>query len=285
MLIMTRQEHIHVITAGEAIYPSYAATVRDHPDITHTFVFADTEIYTNNTRDDPATRAQKDAARDAVNQVKTLAASLKIPVLLVYVIPPADASARDSILKIKKEHPDAKFSFNLSAGSKDMCLALFALSLWVEGDAFYAFCGRKGEAANGKLAVPKTPAESVAANANYGKILQTLNRSPGKQERSIRVLPRSYLFTQLAGFYVPNRKMGVKVAENKAGKTDLFTGKRAVLHELSQGTCSSILNTLAGWDMIQEVPGPAGNRKEKYYSITPAGELALQLAEIKPRKA
>ena len=97
------------------------------------------------------------------------------------------------------------------------------------------------------------------------------------------MLPRTYLFNQIAGFYEPLRKTGVKIVENKTGKTDLYTGKKAVLHELSQGTCSSLLNTLTGRGLILEVPGSVGNRKEKYYSITPAGELALQLAEIKPR--
>jgi hypothetical protein len=33
-LIMTRQEHISIITAGEAIYTSFAVTVRDNQDLT-----------------------------------------------------------------------------------------------------------------------------------------------------------------------------------------------------------------------------------------------------------
>ena len=155
---MPGTEHVHIITAGETIYSAYATTVRDNKDITHTFVFADTELYTNSNRDGEVIRAQKDTAREAVNKIKALAASLKIPASLVYVTPPADTSARDAILKIKKEHPEARFSFDLSAGSKDMCLALFTLSLWVEGDAYYAFCGRKGEALTARLAVPKIPA-------------------------------------------------------------------------------------------------------------------------------
>jgi hypothetical protein len=276
-LIMVRQEHIHIITAGTAIYESFAVTVRDHQDITHTFVFADTELYTNNPRDEPEVRAQKETARDAVTKVKTLAASLKIPASLVYVIPPADTSARDSILKIKKEYPDAKFSFDLSAGSKEMCLALFALSLWVEEGAYYTFGDGEKEPVVAKLAVPKISVESIAVNSNFLKILQTLYRSP-------RVLPRSYLFNQLAGFYVPVRKKGVKVVENKTGKTDLNTGKKAELHELSQGTFSNILRTMTALDLVQEMAGPDNNRKEISYAITSCGELALQLAEIKPLK-
>jgi hypothetical protein len=281
---MARQEHVHNVTAGENIFPAFAATVRDNPDITHAFVFADIELYSNSTRDREEIRKQKDIAREAVNQVRTLAASLKIPAPLVYVSPPADATARDAILKIRKEHPDARFSFDLSAGSKDMCMALFALSLWVQGDAYYTFADRKGAAAGAKLAVPRTPAETVAANPNYLKILQTLYNTPGKQDHPIRVVPRSYLFTQLSVFYIPVRKKGVKVAENKMGKTDLYTGKKAVMHKLSQGTFTDIISTMKALDLIQEGSGQGTNQKEKFYAITPSGALALQLAEIKPRK-
>jgi hypothetical protein len=126
---MTRQEHVHIITAGEAICPAYATTLRDHPDISHTFVFADVELYSNTASEDPAARVKKDLARDAVTRVKALAASLAIPASLVYISPPADSSARNALLKIRKERPDARFSFDLSAGSKDTGLALFVLSL------------------------------------------------------------------------------------------------------------------------------------------------------------
>ncbi|PKL69665.1 MAG: hypothetical protein CVV30_08945 [Methanomicrobiales archaeon HGW-Methanomicrobiales-1] len=281
---MARQEHVHIVTAGENIFPAFAATVRDNPDITHVYVFADIELYSNSTRDGEEIRKQKDIAREAVNQVRTLAASLKIPAPLVYVSPPADATARDALLKIRKEHPDARFSFDLSAGSKDMCMALFALSLWVQGDAYYTFAERKGEATAAKLAVPKTPAETVAANPNYIKILQMLYNTPGKQDHPVRVVPRSYLFTQLSVSYIPVRKKGVKVAENTMGKTNLYTGKMAVMHKLSQGTFANILRTMVALDLVHEYPNPDSNRKENYYTITPSGALALQLAEIKPRK-
>ncbi len=281
---MARQEHVHVVTAGEHIFPAFAATLRDNPDITHTFVFADIELYSNSSRDGEVLRKQKDTAREAVNQVRALATSLKIPAPLVYVSPPADATARDAILKIRKEHPEARFSFDLSAGSKDMCMALFALSLWVQGDAYYTFAERKGEATAAKLAVPKTPAETVAANPNYIKILQMLYNTPGKQDHPIRVVPRSYLFTQLSVSYIPVRKTGVKVAANTMGKTDLYTGKKAVMYKLSQGTFANILRTMVALDLVREFPNPESSRKENYYTITPSGALALQLAEIRPQK-
>ncbi|NMB79085.1 MAG: hypothetical protein GYA23_08320 [Methanomicrobiales archaeon] len=280
------QTSIHIITAGNDIAPAYARTLRERPDITRTYIFADTELYTNSTRDTPEMRAQKESARHAVNRVKDHAASLGIPASLVYVIPPADCSARDAVLKINQEYPSATFSFNLSAGPKDMALALFLVSLWIHGETTYAYEGTGGVRERKILPVPKISAETISANPNYMKILATLARTPGKPEEQpdSRLLPRSYLFTQLAGFYIPVRKKGVKVAENRTGKTDLFTGKHAVLHELSQGTLSSILNTLVGGDLIREITSPDGNRKEKFYTITAAGRLALLLAELQPRK-
>jgi hypothetical protein len=283
-LIMARQEHVHIITAGENIHKVYSAAIRDLADISHTFVFADTEIYTNSARDDEKTQAQTTAVRDAVTEVKSISASLKIPCPLIYVTPPAFASACDTVQKIRREHPDAKYSFDLSAGSKDLGIALFSISLWLEGDAYYAFTDRKGDGGPAKLAVPKVPARDVWANPNYMKILSVLGSTPNVKEAKPRVLPRHYLFTQLESFYVPVKKKGVKIANNKAGKTDLYTGKKAVIPILSQGTFTDILSIMKELDLIREDSGQGNNRKEKYYRITPGGELALQLVGIKTQK-
>ncbi|MDP3564534.1 MAG: hypothetical protein Q8R70_08595 [Methanoregula sp.] len=68
------------------------------------------------------------------------------------------------------------------------------------------------------------------------------------------------------------------------GKTDLYTGKKAVLHTLSQGTFSNILKTMIALDLVRGNPNPDSKWKENFYTITPSGVLALQLAELKPRK-
>ena len=282
-LIMVRQEHVHIISAGENIHKAYTAAIRDLGDISHTFVFADIEIYTNSARDNEKTQALKTATRDAVTGVKSISASLKIPCPLIYVTPPAFASACDAMHKIRVEHPDAKYSFDLSAGSKDLSMALFLISFWLEGDAYYAFGDPKGEGTPLKLAVPKVPARDVWANQNYMKILSVLGSTPGVKEPSPRILPRSYIFNQLESFYVPVRKKGVKVATS-ISKTDLNTGKRAVIPILSQGTFTDILSIMKALDLIREEPKQGNNKKEKFYRITPSGELALQLFEIKTRK-
>jgi hypothetical protein len=278
MLIMHRQEHIHILGAGERIEAASAAAIRDLQDITRIVIFADTDIYTNLSRDSEQAKAHKDAVREAVTKAKAHAATLNIPATLVYIAPPAAASVAAAVQKITKDHPGARFTFDLSGGSKDLSLALFQVSLWLEGDAYYAFEDRKGiTGPTEKLAVPSLPLNEIAANPNYMRILAVLAGTPGKPDTSLRVLPRSHLFTQLEPFYVPVKKSGVRVNVSKT-KTDAVTGRRAVIPILSQGTFSSLMNTLVSADLAQEVPGPAGNRKEKYYRITASGTLALQLA-------
>jgi hypothetical protein len=276
---MDRQEHIHIISAGEQIEAACAAAIRDLQDITRIYVFTDNELYSNSARDDERTKAHKTAVREAVNGVKALSASLKIQASLVYIDRPASATVAAAIQEIKSGYPGARYSFDLSGGSKDLALALFQVSLWLEGDAYYAFAGPRVVEPTGKLAVPKIPLREITANPNYTRILTVLAHPPGKTEPAPRVLPRSYLFTQLEAFYVPVRTKGVKT-DTSPTKTDVNTGKRAVIPVLSQGTFSNFLNVMLAADLIREVPGPTDNRKERYYQITPGGELAVQLVGL-----
>lgn len=135
-MVMARQEHIHIVSAGEKIHDTYTAAIRDLQDITHTFVFADTALYTNSALDDERTKAAKTAVRDAVNRVKTISLSVSIPASLVYIDPPADVSVKKAVQKIFHDHPGARYTFDLSEGSKDLALALFLISLWLHGDVY-----------------------------------------------------------------------------------------------------------------------------------------------------
>jgi hypothetical protein len=275
---MDRQEHIHIIGAGEQIEAACAAAIRDLQDITRIYVFAENELYANSSRDDERTKAHKTVVREAVNGVKALAASLKIPASLVYIDLPASVTVAAAVQTIRAGYPGARYTFDLSGGSKDLALALFSVSLWLRGDAYYAFEDRKGITGQPeRLAVPGIPLNEIAANKNYLRILTVLAGTPQKNNTAPRILPRSYLFTQLEAFYVPVKKTGVRVNVSKT-KTDAVTGKRAVIPVLSQGTFSNILKVMLAADLIREVPGPTENRKEKYYRIAPGGALALQLA-------
>ncbi|MFY9749122.1 MAG: hypothetical protein WAK75_01040 [Methanoregula sp.] len=274
---MDRQEHIHIVSAGEHIHEVYAAAVRDLQKITHTYVFADTDLYTNLVRDNERAKAYKTAAREAVNHLRTHAAFLKIPAHLVYIGSPALDSVVQAIIKIVSEHPSATYSFDLTAGSKDLSLALSTISLWLGGEAYYTFFDQKRDGSPTLLPVPGPVVGNMQSNKNYGRILALLYRAPGKQERSPRLLSRAYLYTQLESFYVPVRKKGVRSSATPSRKGP-------AIPRLSQGTFTTLLATMEAGNLIRQEPGPEKSRREKYFRITPAGELALLLAETKPRK-
>ncbi len=117
---MDRIEHIHIISAGENIHIAYPAIFRTLPTITHTYVIADSEIY--GTSPNAEIEKQRQVVRNAVNTVKEISASLSIPFSREIVFPPVYPSVRAVLTKIHREYPEARFTFDLSGGSKALCL-------------------------------------------------------------------------------------------------------------------------------------------------------------------
>ena len=56
---MVLQEHVPLISAGKNIHKAYAAAICDLQDITHTFVFADAELFSISLRDDERAKSTK----------------------------------------------------------------------------------------------------------------------------------------------------------------------------------------------------------------------------------
>ena len=282
---MPGREHIHIITAGSDIFPAYVQALRDPAPITCTIVFTDSEFYSISARDDPAVRARKESTRHAVSRVTAHAAALKIPVSFVFATPPVGDSVRDAVLKIRQDHPDAALSFDLTGGPKDLCMALFFLSLWVDGKTRYTFAGPAGEAIRADFAMPKIPIGNIAANRNYIRVLETLARRPEKAlQDPVTGIFRSYLYNQVAGCYVPVRKKGVNSMKDPLGRTNRITGRPVELHELTQGTFSNILNSMVAAGLIEECAGPETHRKRRCYRITASGDLALRLAQLQSQQ-
>ncbi|PKG33282.1 hypothetical protein, partial [Methanoregula sp.] len=206
---------------------------------------------------------------------------LKVPVSFRFLPPPVLATARDALFRIRKEHPGARLTFDLSGGPKDLCMAFFSLSLWVGAKTRYTLPGPDGREERAEFGVPKIPVAAVVANRNYLRVLESLARRPEKvMEDPVAGLSRSYLYNQVEAYYVPKRTRGVKRGRAQPG-TAGSPGGMTVQHELTQGTFSNILRTMAAGGLIEECPGPDADRKRMRYRITAAGSLALRLAQIK----
>jgi hypothetical protein len=206
----------------------------------------------------------KCAIRDAIEAVNALSISKNISCSLVRIDAATFDAIRDPVLGIYSDHPDARYSFDISAGSKRLSLGLFSMSLWVGGDAWYAF----GDSPLRRVPVPAFPTRNLAENPYYLVILTILFRGQktGKQTRTL--IPKETLFNETKTWQIP--------AYDAREGTDR--------PELSETAFSHLISALAGWNLIDEEFDP-GNDREKLYCLTPDGELAIYvyLARLKKR--
>jgi hypothetical protein len=259
---MDRQEHIHIISAGESIHKTYPAVLTELPGITHTFIIAEKEAYTNSVRDDNRKRLWKCAIRDAIDEVYACSLSRHISCALVRIDAATFDAIRDPVLSIFSEHADARYSFDISAGSKRLSLGLFSMALWVGGDTWYAF----GHSPIRRVPVPALPARSLPENPHLLVILTILFRGREHQETSTLV-PEETLFNEIKAWQVP-------VSDDGSGVPG---------QELSRAAFLRMLNTLAGWNLIRKEIA-TGNVQEHLYRITPDGELALYVYAARMKK-
>jgi len=260
---MDPQEHILIISAGDSIHKTYPAVLKDLRTVTHTFIFAEKEVYTNSARDDAQKRTWKCTIRDAIDEVNTISLSRKISCALVFIDAAAFDSIRDPVLGIFSDHPEARYSFDISAGSKRLSMGLFSMSLWVEGDSYYAF----GNSPPRRVPVPTLPIKNLPADPYYLVILTILFRGQEHGKRGSTLVPKETLFNETKAWQIP-----------VWDSTKKDTGQ-----DLSLSVFSRLIASLIRWNLIQEEPDP-DNEQEKHYSITPDGELALFVYSARMKK-
>lgn len=258
---MDQREHIHIISAGDTIHKSYPAVLEEIGVVTHTFIFAEKEVYTDSSRDDAKRRAWKCGIRDAISSINALSRSRNIACALVFIDAVTFESIRDPVLQILSDHPDAGFSFDISAGSKRLSLGLFALSLWIGGDSYYAF----GSSPTRRVPVPALPANALPSNPYYFVILLILFRGKEGGKLGRIKVPKETLFNEVTAWHVPTGDGG---AEGR---------------ELTVETFSRLLATLTGWNLIAGDSDPE-HHPSTLYAITPDGEMALFVFSARQKK-
>jgi len=253
---MDGQEHIHIISAGGTIQTIYPAALRDIPGITHTVIIVKEDVYVNKPRSDPEGQVAREAVRDAIEKVKAIARPLGIPCTTARISPDTIESVRTPVLAILRDHPDARFSFDITQGNRLICLGLLAISFWMEGDAYYLTPDIRFR----KVLVPKVPSRDILANQNYLTILELLSMPVGKGWL------RETLFNEVKEVYHPIRKRG----------------DGGVHRELQQATFSRFLSTLETWGLIRGEINP-GSTGEKIYRITPEGEMVFSIVSARQK--
>ncbi len=267
---MAEQEHIHIISAGEKIHTAYPAIFRRLPTITRTCVLAESSVYELVRNEE--TEKQRAAVRKAVSAVQEISAALSIPFSRELIFPPVYSSVRDILIWIHREVPAARFTFDLSGGSKPLCMALFALAPWVGGEVYATF----DEKVPRHLPLPDRPIRAMLANPNYQVILALLLR-PVKKDAGTGVpgwVSRDYLFKQLWSVYVPSRTKAKK-PDAAPERVVTYTHGRKPAAELTHGTFSDFMKALSLAGLVDEESAPE-NTRQKRYRITENGEIAFR---------
>jgi hypothetical protein len=260
-------EHVHIISAGETIHIAYPAIFRMLPTITRTYVLADSDVY--KISPNPEIEKQRQAVRNAVNAAKEISASLSIPFNREIVFPPVYLSVQTILTKIHREHPGARFTFDLSYGSKELCLALLAFAPWLGGEVWSTF----DEKAPRSVPQPDRSIRNLMENPNYPAILAVLLRK-NKTAKGIFTRPwltRSYVYNQVWPFYSRSRTRKPKPDD----PVIQYRGGRKPAQNLSQATFSSFMTTLRNAGFIEEKQNEK-NRREKAYRVTDPGETAFR---------
>jgi len=267
---MDQKEHVHIISAGENIHTAFPAIFRNLPTITRTFVLADSTTY--ETSSNPEIEKQRLAVRHAVDAVKEISASLAIPFSRETVFPPTYNSVRSILTTIRHEYPGARFTFDLSGGSKPLCMALFSFAPWLGGNVYSAF----DEKVPRNVPLPERPVRGMMDNPNYQTILALLLRTNHKDPAAGMHdwVSREYIYKQLWSVYVPTRTKKEKPGDPPVPPVRYKSGRKPAA-ELTHGTLSTLMRTLDGAGLVLERVSEA-TKREKEYRITESGEIAFR---------
>jgi hypothetical protein len=264
---MPTDSHVHIISAGENIHTAYPALFRTLSGITRTYVIAEEESYAISS--DPVKETRNLAVRHAVDAVKELSATLSIPCSRELIFPPVYPSSRDLLEKIVQDNPGARFTMDLSQGSRGLCTALATFAPWVNAEVYSSFDGKVPVT----VPLPDPLVRTLLANPNYQTILAHLLRQYAKNvpAGTHEWVPRDYLYTQVWSVYQRTRARTVKL---DARPVVLRKGQKPP-QELSHGTFSGFMKALIEEGLVEQRMS-SGESTKREYRVTERGEMAFR---------
>ncbi len=251
--------HIHFISSGENIHNTFPTTLKHLNGITDVAIVVEESVFHDDPEDSDFLKETKPKIRDSVKGVCEICEKVRINCAVVRTPDTTLESVRDSILPLAANQRDAKFSFNLSGGTKMLTLSLHTLALWLDGDIYLT--PRSGNFEH--FSIPKMHINDVRNNPNYPTALfylgnKNLNDSNTTEEGNWKLGKDFALY--MTNHYVPKKSSDDK-------KMDL---------KPKRGTISKLFFRLEEWNLIEERANPKSKR-EKEYRITRDGLFALAI--------
>lgn len=165
------KEHILFISAGAHIDETYSITVQNlNP--THVFVLAENKIFEPDaSTDEPYFIEEKPKIREAIQNLEKKVETEDLREYQLIIFPELDQDViRDLIIKIRNEHKDADYSFNITAGTALFSTSLFLMAIWLGGKA----CITRSKFHFLELKIPKMSVKELESYPDLMKIVLAL---------------------------------------------------------------------------------------------------------------
>ncbi|UUX91225.1 hypothetical protein [Methanoplanus endosymbiosus] len=244
-----RQEHLLIISAGEHIHNTYSITVQKY-DPSHVFVLVEDEILNNHKDDSEILKKRKANIKKSIAEVKNRVDSdNRREFKLVRLSELHQDVIRDTILKIRNEHRDAAFSFNVTAGTALFSTSLFLMAVWLGGNV----CITRTSDSLIELKIPKM---SVTELENYPNLIRVV-LVLGKKVRNKN--------DDISDGWIKNKDILIKLGVIKSS-SDRPSGSDKVNQ-------SRDMKRLKSWDLVEE----KRSGRDVLYRLTSNGIFAYNI--------
>lgn len=249
------QEHILFISAGAHIHDTYFTTVQNlNP--THVYVLYEEAIMEDCPEDSDFLKSEKPKIRAAIEEVEKFVKIENQRIFNKFSIPDIRTeSIRDAVLKIRQEkHPDALFSFNITAGTALFTAGLFLMAIWLGGRV----CVTRTSNSFLELHIPKMHVEDLDERQKkiilaLGSVVNNNNSEPEEGWMKTRLVMAKTGIIKEGSNEKPLNKDKVRFSRD--------LDRMFFEYENNKG------KIVPGWDLIEE----RGRGREKEYRLLPGG--------------
>jgi len=249
--------HLLFMSAGERINQTFPICVKSLEGITHTFIVVEEGVYRDLPDDPEHLRSVKPQIRQAIDNVRAICEPMAISFAVIRTPDTTIHSIRDAILTTSRYYPEARYSFNLSGGTKMLSLSLFIMALWLDAQIYLTPSGDRIE----QVLIPRMHLDDVRRNPNYVTALSILSRWD-------------------MGSWTTRQEFGREM--EKQYRPSRLADDPGVTRSPNRGTVTKILQQLIEWSLIEE-SFCHNSRKAKQYRLTQHGEFAWKVLQAEDR--
>ncbi len=254
-------EHILFISAGASIDKTYSVTVEELKP-THVVVLAEESIFHDYEKDTDFLKEEKPKIRLAIEGVRQRVELDGRREFSLVHLPRLDQDIiRGTILKIRNDHKEAQFSFNVTGGTALFSTSLFLMAIWLGGRV----CITRTKDPFIELRIPKMSLKELEENPDLMKIIRILG---GESKNKIRMNDKDDTrnkSSRINDTWIRNKEIlreldVIKSVSERVGKNEQVNQTRD-------------MKKLISWDLVEEKK----EGRESLYHLTSDGIFAYNI--------